>query len=100
MGLSNFLGQQAGQAIGGKLGGAITQHYTPQGQQPGGSVAENLYNKVFGSDLQAPAATPSMTVGDLLPQILGQPAPDYSMFSMNTQPQQGNGLATLLKLFA
>lgn len=63
-------------------------------------IAGGLAHAVFGNN-QAPAPAAPTTVDAPLPQMPGQPAPDYSMLAMNAQPQQGGGgLAALLKLFA
>lgn len=63
-------------------------------------TAGGLAHAVFGNQ-QAPAAAAPTTVDAPLPQMPGQPQPDYSILAMNTQPKQGGGgLSALLKLFA
>lgn len=62
-------------------------------------IAGGLANAVFGNN--AAPATQAPTAADApLPQMPGQPAPDYSMLAMNAKPQESGGLAALLKLFA
>lgn len=71
--------------LGDRLGGYFQSRYP---------LAGGLADMVFGHN-QNPdeASRPS-------PQMPGQPESDYSMLSMNSQPRQGGGLATLLKLLA
>ena len=62
-------------------------------------IAGGLANMVFGNN-QTPAPTAPVIADALLPTMPGQPAQDASLLAMNAQPQQGGGLAALLKLFA
>lgn len=100
MGLSNFLGDQAGQAIGGKVGTAISNHYNPDHEQSG---AGSLFNKVFGANQpdapQAGAAAPVASAP--LAPMPSQAQPDYSQtIAMNAQPKQGGGpLGFLANMF-
>lgn len=107
MGLSNILpagGDQAGAApaagdaaakkpdLGQRLGNYFESKYP---------IAGGLASMVFGNNQQAPAAGAApVTVDAPLPQMPGQPAPDYSMLAMNAQPKQGGGLDLLKALFA
>lgn len=99
MGLSNFLGDRAGQAIGGKVGDAISNHYNPDHEQ---SMADSLFNKVFGDNQQtAPQSGVAAPVASApLVPMPSQAQPDYSqMMALNAQPKQGGAGADILKMF-
>lgn len=108
MGLSNILpagGDQSAAPASGAPDAGTTPAKSPDFGQRLGNYFESKYpitgglaHAVFGGG--QPQAAASVTADTPLPQLPGQPAPDYSMLAMNAQPQQGGGLATLLKLFA
>lgn len=102
MGLSNILPTGGDQSAAPAADTAATK---PDFGQRLGSYFESKYpiagglaNAVFGGG-QPQAAAPVIADAPL-PQLPGQPAPDYSMLAMNAQPKEGGGLAALLKLFA
>ena len=60
-------------------------------------IAGGLAGAVFGNNA-APQTQAPTAVDAPLPQMPGQPAPDYSMLAMNAKPEEGGGLAAILKL--